>query len=177
MISLQSEECLCTCSVVSNSLRPHGLYSLPRCSVHEIFQARILEWVAISHCPRVSDAYLIKLRHFSVFFITLKLSNPTRSHLESWSPGRHGAMQVEGALAEVWRRVMPGHWVPCWLCSGWWCRERLYFGSEHRQDLICKTTALCLVLKPWKNEAWDDPLTGWMLYISALFMTFHSAMH
>ena len=35
-------------SVVSNSLRPHGLYSLPHSSVHWIFQARVLEWVAIS---------------------------------------------------------------------------------------------------------------------------------
>ena len=35
-------------SVVSNSLRPHGLFSPPGSSVHEISQARILEWVAIS---------------------------------------------------------------------------------------------------------------------------------
>ena len=35
-------------SVVSDSLWPHGLYSLPCSSVHRIFQARTLEWVAIS---------------------------------------------------------------------------------------------------------------------------------
>ena len=35
-------------SVVSDSLQPHGLYSLPGSSVHGIFQARVLEWVAIS---------------------------------------------------------------------------------------------------------------------------------
>ena len=35
-------------SVVSNSLQPYGLYSLPGFTVHGIFQARILEWVAIS---------------------------------------------------------------------------------------------------------------------------------
>ena len=33
---------------MSNSLWPHGLYSLPGSSVHGILQARILEWVAIS---------------------------------------------------------------------------------------------------------------------------------
>ena len=33
--------------VVSDSLQPHGLY-LVRLFVHSIFQARILEWVAIS---------------------------------------------------------------------------------------------------------------------------------
>ena len=36
------------CSVVSDSLRPHGPYTPSGSSVHEIFQARILEWVAIS---------------------------------------------------------------------------------------------------------------------------------
>ena len=36
-------------SVLSNSLWPHGLYSLPGSSVHGIFQARIQEWVAISY--------------------------------------------------------------------------------------------------------------------------------
>ena len=35
------------CSVMSDSLQPNGLY-LPASSVHGIFQARILEWVAIS---------------------------------------------------------------------------------------------------------------------------------
>ena len=34
-----------SCSVVSNSLRPHGLQ--PGSSVHGILQTRILEWVAI----------------------------------------------------------------------------------------------------------------------------------
>ena len=34
-------------SVMFGSLQPHGLYP-PGSSVHEIFQARILEWVAIS---------------------------------------------------------------------------------------------------------------------------------
>ena len=36
--------CVCVCSVVSNSLQPHGP---PGLSVHGIFQARMLEWVAI----------------------------------------------------------------------------------------------------------------------------------
>ena len=35
-------------SVLSNSLRPHGLYSPAGYSVHGILQARILEWVVIS---------------------------------------------------------------------------------------------------------------------------------
>ena len=35
-------------SVMSDSLEPHGLYSLPGSSVHGIFQAIVLEWIAIS---------------------------------------------------------------------------------------------------------------------------------
>ena len=37
------------CSLMSNSLWPHALYSLPGSSVHGILQARILEWVTISY--------------------------------------------------------------------------------------------------------------------------------
>ena len=43
----QSTKILCVCSVMSYSLWPHGC-SRPGSSVCEIFQARILEWVAIS---------------------------------------------------------------------------------------------------------------------------------
>ena len=32
------------CSVMSDSLQPHGLYNLPGSSVHGILQARMLEW-------------------------------------------------------------------------------------------------------------------------------------
>uniref|UniRef100_A0A8B9XQD1 Guanine nucleotide-binding protein subunit gamma n=1 Tax=Bos mutus grunniens TaxID=30521 RepID=A0A8B9XQD1_BOSMU len=35
-----------SCLVVSDSMRPRGLYSLPGSSVHGIFQARILEGVS-----------------------------------------------------------------------------------------------------------------------------------
>ena len=34
--------------VMSSSLQPHGLYSIPGSSIYGIFQARVLEWVAIS---------------------------------------------------------------------------------------------------------------------------------
>ena len=43
-------------SVVSDSLRPHGLYSLPGSSESmEILQARILEWVAMPSSKRSSQ--------------------------------------------------------------------------------------------------------------------------
>ena len=43
--------CMCVCSVAQSCLTlcdPHGLYNPPGFSVHEILQARILEWVVIS---------------------------------------------------------------------------------------------------------------------------------
>ena len=40
--------CVCAHSIVSDSLPPHGLYNLPGSSVHGVFQARMLEGVAIS---------------------------------------------------------------------------------------------------------------------------------
>ena len=44
---LMHEKWKWSCSVMSDSLQPHGLY-LPGSSIHGIFQARLLEWVAIS---------------------------------------------------------------------------------------------------------------------------------
>ena len=43
-----SHVCVCLCSVMSNSLQFRS-YILQESSVYVIFQARILEWVAISH--------------------------------------------------------------------------------------------------------------------------------
>ena len=55
---IQSCVCVCVCvceskSVMYNSLRLHGLYSLPSSSVHGILQARILVWVAHSLLQRI----------------------------------------------------------------------------------------------------------------------------
>ena len=48
--------CVCVCcSVVSNSLWPHGQYSPWGSSVHRILQARIPEWVAIPFSSRSSQ--------------------------------------------------------------------------------------------------------------------------
>ena len=46
---------VCVCSVMSDSLWLHELYSLPGSTVHGIFQAKILEWVANSYSRRSSQ--------------------------------------------------------------------------------------------------------------------------
>ena len=47
LCSLRHSMRMTTCSLVSDSLRPHGLCPLGS-SVHGVSQARLLEWVAIS---------------------------------------------------------------------------------------------------------------------------------
>ena len=43
-------------SVVFYSLQPHGLCGPPGSSVHRIFQARLLEWVAIAFSEKAAVA-------------------------------------------------------------------------------------------------------------------------
>ena len=60
-----------THSVMSESLRPHGLYSTLDPAVHGILQVRILEWVAISFSRRM-DTFIYTW--LSPFAVLLKLS-------------------------------------------------------------------------------------------------------
>ena len=52
---------MCACSVFSNSLWPPGS------SVHGIFQARILQWIAISPNPRIEACLLLWQADFFFF--------------------------------------------------------------------------------------------------------------
>ena len=82
-------------SVVSNSLRPHGLYT-----VHGILQARILEWVAFLSSraslnlgiePRSSTLLLLLLSHFSrVLFYATPYTGAHQAPPCPWdSPGKN----------------------------------------------------------------------------------------
>ena len=66
-------------SIISNSLQPHGLYSLSDSSVHGIFQAIILEWIAIS---RVSSPPRIEPRSHELQADAL----PSELLSHHWSP-------------------------------------------------------------------------------------------
>ena len=46
---------MCACSVVSDCVQPNGLY-LPGSFVHGIFQARILEFIAIFYLGDLPDS-------------------------------------------------------------------------------------------------------------------------
>ena len=68
--------------VISNSLRPHGLYEEPLgSSVHGIFQAKMLEWVVISFSRALSWTRDQTHSPASGFFTT----EATREAQEYWS--------------------------------------------------------------------------------------------
>ena len=85
-----------------DSLQLHGLYNLPGSSVHGIFQARILEWVAISFSRESSQ---------------LQGSNPGLPHcrqmlLPSEPPGKPakvmgGNLKAKAVIFHLWM-IFPG---------------------------------------------------------------------
>ena len=77
-------------SVMSDSLRPLGLYSQPGSSVHGILQERILEWAAIpfSRLFRTREQTCISCtagRFFTTEPILLKLPDSTEKQSSSFS--------------------------------------------------------------------------------------------
>ena len=67
-------------SVMSDSLWPHGLYSLLGSSVHGILQARILEWVAIPFSRESSQPRnQTQVSYIAGGFFNSLLSEPPRS--------------------------------------------------------------------------------------------------
>ena len=115
--------CVCvSCSVVSDSLLPLG-YSLPGSSVHGIFQARVLEWVAISFSRRSSQ-----LRDWTWvsciagWFFTVWVTREVTSNeynLREWRPHTSWAKQlirprdgIPDTDLGTWRCYWR-HWLSC----------------------------------------------------------------
>ena len=111
-------------SVVSNSLRPHGLQptmeEVPGFSVHGIFQARILEWVAISFSRRSSlprDRTWISHvvgRRFTVWATGEVLGNPSKQ-FQRWE-----------CLRQLWSyRISLVNSLHHWF--SWWFRRDYFY--------------------------------------------------
>ena len=83
----ESEKWKWSCSVVSDSSRPHGL--LPGSSAHGIFQARVLEWVAIAF----SD------RHVLAIVNSATVNTGVRVSFQFWFP--QGICTVVGLLGHM----------------------------------------------------------------------------
>ena len=99
-------------SVVSDSLRPHGLYSPPGSSIHRIFQARVLERVVISFSrgssqPRDwTQVSRIAGRHFTVW-VTREV--PCYSQLTTIGRQKKAVSESRDAKEEV-KRVKKRRW-------------------------------------------------------------------
>ena len=93
--------CVFSCSVVSDSLKPRGLCSLPGSSVCGISQARILQWLAISSSRGSSrsrdQTCLLRLLHWQANSLPLShLGSPEKGndkyliYSETAKGGRNG---------------------------------------------------------------------------------------
>ena len=108
-----------SCLVMSDSLQPHGLY-LPGSSIHGIFQARLLEWVAIpfsrgSSQPRERIWVSCSAGRLFTVWATrgLQGSNPHPPALEAWSANHRTPREVHGFF---WGgRLWGGMATPCSL--------------------------------------------------------------
>ena len=97
---------MCVCSVVSNCLQPHELYSLLGSSVHGVLQARILEWVAIPlsrgssqprDCPGSITGGLYSLSLENIQRIYLYINNSYSIIKRQTSPIEKGGKNEIGA--------------------------------------------------------------------------------
>ena len=78
---VRAQACMLSGSVVSHFATPQTVCSPPGFSVHGVFQARILEWVAISSSgdlldPWIEPMFLVSLASAGRFFITAPLGKP-----------------------------------------------------------------------------------------------------
>ena len=99
---------MCVRAVLSDSLWPHWLYNPPGSSVHGIFQARILEWVAISSSRGLPEP-------------GIKLKSPVSSALAgrfftTASPGKRYVNKhpciclLSWEIEHLYHSVLPRYW-------------------------------------------------------------------
>ena len=91
-----------SCSVVSSSLRPHD-GSLPGSMVHGIFQARILEWAAISF-SRGSSQPGIEPRS-PALQMDASPSEPLGKPVAPWTTVCHAPLSMGFSKQECWSKL------------------------------------------------------------------------
>ena len=130
-----STNMLHACSVVSDSVTQWTVADPSGSSVRRIFQARILEWVAISssrssssprdqtHSTCVSCIGRQIIKHWATWEAHKTVwSNGMQKHLERWVNCRKGGMSGEQGMAGIW-------WQEVRLCLMLkrfylvWCRK------------------------------------------------------
>ena len=121
---------LCVCLLMSNSLWPLGLYSPSGSSVYRIFQARILEWVAISSSKGVLQTQglnlgFLPLLHWQVYSLPMHHLASEYVHIRFFSfPGALAENDPEAGFAFPRKKCSRVPWWVCWLLHGPRRRDR-----------------------------------------------------
>ena len=165
---LQSAVCFLCGLVVSDSLRPHGLY--PGSSVHGISQARIPEWVAISF-SRASSQPRDRI-HFSWIARLTLLPRVTWEAHWTEEPGGLQAMESQRVGHNLATEEPQGP-IHCWHCvkkdsEDIWAQPGEALADQERGlgagRRMGQDPRLCRGLSPppsWRSEAtraWHPPL-------------------
>ena len=162
-------------SVVSNSLRPHG-HSPPGSAVHEIFQARTLEWIAISFARRSSQprnwthssclagalplstwealsSYCCVLKLLRVFYLST-----VPSAIPFYEPTPGSRWGFWGLILAAWERMS---WLISNVCSGQadeaWQTCPIYLQLLEHKELNLSHGEVSVAKKSW---LWWWPCTS-----------------
>ena len=87
--------------------------SLPRSSVHSIFQARVLEWVAISFSNDQPRQHIKKQRHYFANKVLVKaIVFPVIMYgCESWTLKKAECQKIDAFELWCWRRLLRVPWT------------------------------------------------------------------
>ena len=148
----QSQSESVTCSVMSDSLRPHGLCSPQGSSVHGILRERILEWVAIPFskgfsCPRDQTQFSCIARRFFTIWTTREGNNQLSGSWNgkvSWAP-----MDSTEYPALAWGNCFSLGWSVNFFLPKWW-RAEVSEGLEDEQ-LEIELVGMSKITIEWNN--------------------------
>ena len=122
--------CVCLCLVMSDSSGPPGLYSPSGSSVYRIFQARRLEWVAISSSKGIFrtqglNLCFLPLLHWQVYSLPLRHLAGESLHICFFCfPGALAENEPEAGLVFSRKKCPRAPWWVCWLLHGPRRRDR-----------------------------------------------------
>ena len=137
---------------LSDPQRPHGL-SLPGSSIHGIFQAIVLEWVAISF----SNAWKWKVK--------VKSLNRVRPSATPWTAAFQALLSMGFSRQEYWSGVpLPSlNWYIGWLskCYG------IYDGQRGANRVSQRVSSFVTKQNPM-GTFWDRPLPYILCFSSSL---------
>ena len=129
-------------SVMSDSLRSHGLYSPPGSSIHGIFEARVLEWVAISFSGDLSNSG-IEPRSPAFQANSLLSELPGKAWLSTPAPKPQVIRcplfiraQCSFNMYSLWNLQS---WSFCYWVWTWWIRgmmENAFFNTKQRGSRV-----------------------------------------